>query len=131
LTQAYNMLAGEWCRKVGRIVWKFIKREFFGWWPSFRDWVSGKDLCEICGNDRTDYVCVGCERRICDMCNSGYYEDAELCQACRHDITPEEEAYDLRESANYLAEECTCPNACGLSPEEHEYIAKYASTRQA
>jgi len=65
------------------------------------------------------------------MCESGYYQDATLCTSCRAELTPEELASDLRESANYLAEECTCPNACGLSPEEHEYIAKYASTRQA
>jgi ribosome-binding protein aMBF1 (putative translation factor) len=80
-------------------MWKFLKREFFDWWTGFRDWVNAKDSCELCGNEIADNICVGCDRRICDMCNSGYYEDAELCQACRHDITPEEEEEDRKLAA--------------------------------
>jgi hypothetical protein len=107
-------------------MWKFLKREFFSWWPSFRDWVNAKDSCELCGNEIADNICVGCDRRICDMCNSGYYADAELCTNCRANLTPEEEAEDRKEAANSLAEECTCPNPCELSEDEHEFTKKYA-----
>jgi len=121
---------------------KWLKREFFGWWPSFRDWVNAKDSCEICGNEIADNICVGCDRRICGMCESGYYSDESLCTECRKDITPEELEEDRKDAANSLAEECTCPktawlgsepndSTCELSEEEHEYISKYASTRQA
>jgi hypothetical protein len=107
-------------------MWNYIKREFFGWWKGFIEWVTAQDTCELCGNEKADYLCVGCERRICMMCNSGYYADAELCKACRKEITPEEEAEDRKDAANDLKEQCTCPNACELTDDEHEYIGKYA-----
>jgi len=78
---------------------KWLKREFFGWWSGFREWVNAKDSCELCGNEHTDYICVGCDRRICCMCDSGYYTDAELCTECRKDITPEEEEEDRKLAA--------------------------------
>ena len=113
-------------------MWKFLKREFFGWFSGFKDYIRGLDSCELCGNEIADNICVGCDRRICDMCESGYYQDVTLCTSCRAEITPEEEAYDLRESANSLAEECTCPaewngvSSCELSRDEHEFVRKYA-----
>ena len=67
---------------------KWLKREFFGWFAGFKDYISGLDSCELCGNEQADNICVGCDRRICCMCNSGYYEDAELCTDCRAKITP-------------------------------------------
>lgn len=79
-------------------MWKYLKRHFFEWWGPFSDYVSGLDACELCGNDQADYICVGCDKRICCMCESGYYEDENLCTACRKDITPEEEAEDQREA---------------------------------
>jgi hypothetical protein len=84
-----------------------FKRWFFGWWGGFADWVNGKDACELCGNEKADYICVGCEKRICCMCNSGYYEDAELCRECRKDITPEEEAEDRRLALESEEEDAT------------------------
>jgi hypothetical protein len=118
-------------------MWKYLKREFFGWFAGFKDYISGLDSCELCGNEQSHYICVGCERRICYMCNSGYYTDAELCTDCRKDITPEELAEDRKDYANDLAEECTCPktawtgsepndSTCELDEEDHAYIAKYA-----
>jgi len=77
-------------------MFKYLKRSFFGWFSGFRDYINGLDSCERCGNEWTDYTCVGCERRICCMCESGYYEDANLCSSCRHDITPEEEEEDRK-----------------------------------
>jgi hypothetical protein len=75
-----------------------LRNYFWDWWQGFRDWIDGKDACELCGNEKADYICVGCEKRICCMCNSGYYEDAELCRECRKDITPEEEEQDRRDA---------------------------------
>ena len=106
-------------------------------WRGFSEWVSNKDSCELCGNEQADNICVGCDRRICCMCVSGYYEDESLCKRCRHDITPEELAEDQKEAANSLAEQCTCPktawtgsepndSTCELDEEDHAYIAKYA-----
>jgi hypothetical protein len=77
-------------------MWKKLKREFFYRWRGFSNWINEQDACEICGNEQAQDICVGCDRRICYMCNSGYYEDAELCTSCRKDITPEEEAEDRR-----------------------------------
>ena len=79
-------------------MWKDIRRSFFSWWSGFRDWIDGLDACEICGNEMSNYICAGCEKRICCMCNSGYYEDAELCMDCRKEITPEEEEKDRRDA---------------------------------
>lgn len=108
-----------------------FKRWFFGWFKGFAEWVSGKDECELCGNEKADYICVGCDKRICCMCDSGYYQDAELCTECRKNITPEELAEDRKDAADDLAKECTCPDVCELSAEEHGYISKYASKVQA
>jgi hypothetical protein len=107
-------------------MWEYLKREFFGWWSGFRDWVTAQDTCEICGNELADYLCIGCDRRICLMCDSGYYGDASLCKDCRKDITPEQEAEDCKDAANDLKDQCICPGSCDLSNEEHEYISKYA-----
>jgi hypothetical protein len=100
------------------------------------------DACECCGNEQSDYACCGCDKRICGMCESGYYSDEILCMACRHDITPEEEAQGRQYTANEMANQCTCPktawtgsepndSTCELDESEHEFIRKYASTRQA
>ena len=79
-------------------MWKDIRRSFFSWWREFCNWVNGLDACELCGNEQADATCAGCEKRICCMCNSGYYEDAELCMDCRKEITPEEEEKDRRDA---------------------------------
>jgi hypothetical protein len=87
------------------------------------------DLCELCHEESADYICVGCDRHICGECTTMYYVDAELCTKCRAEITPEEEEQDRKESAETLAEECTCGTGgrpCDLSDEEHEFIRKYA-----
>jgi hypothetical protein len=42
---------------------KWLKREFFGWFAGFKDYISGLDSCELCGNEQADNICVGCERR--------------------------------------------------------------------
>ena len=91
------------------------------------------DLCEVCYEDGADYICVGCDRHICGICTSDYYRDAELCIKCRAEITPEEEDNDRRESAQTLAEECTCGTGgrpCDLSDEEHEFLKKYAPVKE-
>ena len=75
---------------------KWLKREFFGWFAGFKDYISGLDSCELCGNEWTDSICSGCNKRICCMCESGYYADESLCHRCRHDITPEEEEEDRK-----------------------------------
>jgi hypothetical protein len=108
----------------------YLKREFFGWWKGFSEWVTAQDYCELCGNEQADYLCVGCDRRICMMCDSGYYGDANLCKNCRKDITPEEEAEDIKNTANDLKEQCTCPDACELSLVEHEYIRMHAGKEE-
>ena len=35
---------------------KWLRREFFGWWSGFSDWVNAKDSCELCGNEWTDSI---------------------------------------------------------------------------
>ena len=79
-------------------MWKDIRRSFFSWWSGFRDWIDGLDACEICGNEMSNYICAGCEKRICCMCESGYYSDENLCTECRKEITPEEEEKDRRDA---------------------------------
>jgi hypothetical protein len=106
---------------------KWLKREFFDWFAGFKNFIQGLDCCELCGNEQADSICVGCDKRICCMCDSGYYSDVELCTNCRANLTPEEEAQDREEEANSLKHDCTCPAACDLSEEEHAYITKYAS----
>ena len=104
--------------RIKRWVFDFIKRL-----------IEEHDLCGICGDDVGDYLCVGCDRRICGACDSRYYNDAELCTECRKNITPEEEEMDRRESAEDLAEQCTCRTGgrpCDLSDEEHKFMRKYA-----
>lgn len=65
---------------------KWLKREFFGWFAGFKDYISGLDSCELCGNEQADNICVGCERRICYMCNSGQIENDTLCYECHEDV---------------------------------------------
>lgn len=81
-----------------------IRRWLFYWLEIWIDrashWQSEHDLCEICKDYTADRICVGCDRRIDHMCDSAYYDDETLCDICRKDITPEEEAEDRR-----LAEE--------------------------
>jgi len=74
-----------------------LRRWFFEKLENLNRWREAHDLCEVCKEETKDYICVGCDRRICCGCDSGYYEDAELCTLCRKDITPEEEADDRRE----------------------------------
>ena len=81
---------------------KWLKREFFGWFAGFKDYITGLDSCELCGNEWTDSTCSGCNKRICCMCESGYYADESLCHRCRHDITPEEEEEDRKLAAAQL-----------------------------
>lgn len=108
-----------------------LRRWFFGVWQGFREWIDGMDACEICGNEQADNICVGCDRRICGMCDSGYYRDAEICQECRKNISPQEEDEDRENEAEALIYECTCPVDCELSPEEHAFITKYAKKAEA
>jgi hypothetical protein len=68
-----------------------LRRWFFGKWHRVNSWIEDKDVCEICGEERADTVCIGCGKRICWLCNSLYYIDEDLCTECRRDITPEEE----------------------------------------
>ena len=72
-----------------------LRRWFFERLGTLAYRLAQYDTCELCGEDFADGPCVGCGRRICIDCNSGYYEDEELCKECRKDITPEEEAQDL------------------------------------
>ena len=104
---------------------KDMKRILWDWWEGFRDWVNAMDSCELCGNEQSDYMCVGCQRRICAMCESGYYADENLCSECRKNISPEEEAEDKKEAADDLAKECSCPAVCELDEDQHAFIAKY------
>ena len=94
------------------------------------------DKCELCKTNEVMSTCIGCNKRICYECESGYYADVELCNECRKEITPEEYADDCRGKAEELAEECTCPeklwtgseindSTCELTEEEHQFIAKW------
>lgn len=82
-------------------MWRKCKHKFFEFWQGFRHWIDEMDACEVCGNEKADYICVGCDKRICCMCDSGYYSDAEICRPCRAQITPEEEAEDRRMALEY------------------------------
>jgi hypothetical protein len=73
-----------------------LRRWFFEKLERINRWREWHDVCEICKEETKDYVCVGCDRRICIDCESGYYEDENLCVLCRKDITPAEEAEDRR-----------------------------------
>ncbi len=97
-----------------------------------KDLVNSYAVCEICGEEPTDSSCISCDRFICSTCTSGYYADADLCIKCRAEITPEEEEKDCKESAEALAEDCTCGTVrpCDLSAEEHEFLRKYAPKEQ-
>lgn len=114
-----------------RKMFKRLRRWFYGKIADIAYWLGTKDVCELCGEDIADGGCVGCERRICMNCDSGYYDDETLCTDCRAKITPEEEESDRQEQANFLKTECTCPSACELSSEEHEFVSQYASKEQA
>ena len=78
-----------------------LRRWFFTRMRRIGYWIGEHDLCEICHEEQVMNTCIGCERRICCMCDSGYYEDAELCTICRSQITPEEEAEDARLQAEF------------------------------
>jgi len=115
-----------------------IRRGFFGFLETMRaritNYLDEHDLCEICKENISDEICVGCDRRICGECNSGYYSDAELCKTCRADISPKEEAQDRKESAEEMAELCTCKIAgapCELTEEEHRFVEKYGPQKAA
>jgi hypothetical protein len=75
-----------------------IKRWFLRWLEVVIDrlshWQAENDTCEVCQKFTADRECIGCDRRYCHDCESGYYEDADLCTLCRADITPEQEAED-------------------------------------
>ena len=104
-----------------------LKRRFFNFIKRMAD---ANTLCELCEEEPSDYICVGCDKHICGACDSGYYSDAELCVKCRATITPEEEESDRKEAAESLAEDCTCGTGgrpCELSDEEHEFLRKYAA----
>ena len=103
-----------------------VRRWFLRKWQSLDHWIKELDACELCGNEKADCECVGCDRRICCMCNSGYYEDVELCTDCRKEISPQEEQADCEDTAQNLAEECQCPSACELTGFEHNFIKAYA-----
>ncbi len=82
-----------------------LKRWFFRFIDKVSCYFGQYDLCEICHVQRTDNTCIGCDRRICQECTTGYYIDEDLCAICRASITPEEEAEDQREQAAFEAEE--------------------------
>jgi hypothetical protein len=123
-------------------MFKRLRRWFYGKIADIAYWLGTKDVCELCGDDIADGGCVGCEKRICMNCDSGYYDDETLCKDCRAKITPEEEESDRVEMANFLKTECTCPkqfytgsepndSTCELSDDEHDHIRQYASKEQA
>lgn len=78
-----------------------IRRWGFTKLDRLNNWREAHDLCEICKESYVGYTCVGCGRRICVDCESGYYADEDLCDLCRRDITPEEEAKDRKGYAKY------------------------------
>lgn len=45
-------------------------------------WQSEHDSCELCGVGAAAEICVNCDRRIDLDCESGWYEDAPLCEQC-------------------------------------------------
>jgi hypothetical protein len=83
-----------------RLMFIRLRRWFYGKIASIAHWLGTKDVCELCMEEIADGPCVGCERRICMNCDSGYYADEMLCTECRKDITPEEEAEDRKDAAN-------------------------------
>ena len=80
-----------------------VRRWFFGWLEVFIDrashWQNDHDICELCKEEVTSLICIGCERRHCHECTSGFYEDVDQCNLCRNDISPEEEAEMMCEAA--------------------------------
>lgn len=74
-----------------------LRRWLFEKANSLRDWINSFDICELCHEEVVDLSCVGCKRRICMDCESGYYEDESLCKKCRSDITPEDEEQDRKD----------------------------------
>ena len=72
-----------------------LKRWFF---EVLRDFLLQHDHCEICSEFEPFYTCISCDRRYCVDCESGYYEDENLCSECRATITPEQEAEDWKEA---------------------------------
>jgi hypothetical protein len=86
--------------------------------------------CEVCGEERADYTCIGCGKRICGGCDSHYYTDEELCVKCECEITPEERARDLKEHADYLLDDCQCGvlgKTCELDADQHAFITEHAT----
>jgi hypothetical protein len=63
----------------------------------FGRWRDQHDICEVCDQNPAYTRCwEGCGKRICDECESFYYEDATICKECEADITPEEREADRR-----------------------------------
>lgn len=91
-----------------RRIWLRIRRWFLGTIYRFEKalgcWITEHDLCELCHSETVGEVCIGCQARICYLCDSGYYSDENLCNKCRKEITPEEEAEDRRLQAEYDAD---------------------------
>ena len=91
--------------KEGRRMIIRLRRWFFATVANLAYRLGKLDICEVCEEEIADGPCVGCGRRICMNCNSGYYEDEELCTLCRKDITPEEEGADRKLEAELNEEE--------------------------
>jgi hypothetical protein len=83
---------------------RYLYWHLHDWISSVALWLDVHDVCEVCKKESAANVCIGCDRRICFECNSGYYEDETLCMECRKEITPEEEAED-RQLAQELERE--------------------------
>jgi hypothetical protein len=102
---AIHFLAGEYMRLNDPKAHTIIMRTFFRSLDQINYFFGPYDLCEICHDQRSDNICIGCERRICYQCTTGYYVDGDLCTICRASITPEEEAEDQRDQAELDAED--------------------------
>lgn len=93
-------------------------------------WRMRHDICQCCYEEPVTQRCYeGCGKRICDNCESYYYEDATICVECRDKITPDEEAEMRKDAIVDLIDNCLCGMegflTCDLTDEEHKLIADY------
>lgn len=121
--------------------WIHDKLDRFEIWSQRRDEMSViyNSCCQICKKNMATTRCYeGCNKFICDDCESHFYEDATICVECEVALTPEKRAEMMKERANALAEECICfmtPGvknpACELDDEEHEFIKAHADAEES
>lgn len=107
-----------------------LKHYLFNFIEWLNEWRREHDLCEVCHESSVETRCYeGCGKRICDNCESYYYEDATICVECRDKITPEQEAEERHEAIVDLMNDCLCGLegflTCDLSEEDHDAIAEY------